>query len=97
MALDITLIILIYLLGIYAYIFIFQLIGWFFARNLGGKLDIFPLDKIDATELTNMVDEQVKAYISPLLQSKGYSEDKIKEILTVNPIGSSGSNRTFKR
>ncbi len=41
-----------------------------------------------------MVNEQVSEYIAPLLQSKGYSEEKIKEILTVKPIG---SNRTFKR
>ena len=97
MALDITLIVLLYLLGIYVYVFIFQFFSWFLSRNLGGKLDIFPLDTIDATELTKMVDEQVEAYIAPLLQSKGYSEEKIKEILTVNPIGSSGSNRIFKR
>jgi DNA-binding ferritin-like protein (Dps family) len=95
MALDITLLVLIYLLSIYTYVFIFQFFSWFFARNLGGKLDVFPLDTIDGTELTSMVDEQVKAYIAPLLQSKGYSEEKIKEILTVNPIG--GSSRIFKR
>ncbi|OIP78714.1 MAG: hypothetical protein AUK48_01135 [Oscillatoriales cyanobacterium CG2_30_44_21] len=97
MALDITLIVLLNLLGIYTYVFIFQFFSWFFARNLGGKLDIFPLDIIDGTELNAMVDQQVKDYIAPLLQSKGYSEEKIKEILTVNPIGSGGSNRIFKR
>jgi hypothetical protein len=94
MALNIILAILSFILVIYGWIFFFQSIGWFFARKLGGKLDIFPLDVIDASELTEMVDTQVKEYITPLLQSKGYSEDKIKEILTVKPIG---SNRTFKR
>lgn len=94
MALNIILAILFSILGIYAQIFFFQSIGWVLARKLGGKLDFFPLDLIDATELTDMVDTQVEQYLTPLLQSKGYSEDKIKEILTVKPVG---SRHTFKR
>lgn len=93
MALNIILAILFAILGIYAQIFLFQSIGWILARKLGGKLDIFPLDLIDATELTDMVDTQVMQYLTPLLQSKGYSEEKIKEILTVKPVGSSSAFR----
>ena len=94
MALNIILAILLSILGIYAQIFFFQSIGWGLARKLGGELDIFPLDIIDAKELTDMVDVQVVQYLTPLLQSKGYSEEKIKEILTVKPVG---SRNTFKR
>ncbi len=94
MAFNIILYVLTSFLTLYVYVFIFQFFSWFLSRNLGGKLDIFPLDIVDAKELTDMVDIQVAEYITPLLQSKGYSEDKIKEILTVKPIG---SNRTFRR
>ena len=94
MALNIILAILTSILVIYGYIFLFQSIGWFLKKKLGGDLSYFPLDIIDAKELTDMVDTQVSQYIAPLLQSKGYSEDQIKEILTIKPIGSSGK---FKR
>lgn len=94
MAINIILAILTLLLVIWFYIFLFQSIGWALNRKLAGKFDFFPLDLIDAKELTDMVDTQVAEYLRPLLSSKGYSEEKIKEILTVKPVG---SNRTFKR
>jgi hypothetical protein len=55
---------------------------------------ILPLDLIDAQKLTDMVDEKVVSYISPLMRYKGYSEEQIKEILTNKPLG---PQRTFKR
>lgn len=94
MALNIILAILSSILGVYIWIFIFQSIGWALERKLGGKLHYFPLDIVDAKELTEMADTQVAKYLIPLLQAKGYSEEKIKEILTVKPVGSSN---TFKR
>ncbi len=94
MAINIILAILTLLLVIWFYIFLFQSIGWALNRKLEGKLGFFPLDLIDAKELTDMVDTQVAEYLRPLLSSKGYNEEKIKEILTVKPVG---SNRTFKR
>lgn len=94
MALNIILGILLSILSVYLWIFTFQAIGWFFFRQLGGNLGIFPLDVVDAKELTDMVDVQVEEYLRPLLSSKGYSQEKIKEILTIKAVG---SINTFKR
>jgi hypothetical protein len=52
------------------------------------------LDVVDAKELTDMVDVQVEEYLRPFLSSKGYSQEKIKEILTIKAVG---SINTFKR
>jgi len=55
--------------------------------------DIPPLDLVDAKKLDDMVARQVEEYLKPLLSSKGYSEDEIKEILT----RTSANGKRFRR
>lgn len=59
----------------------------YFRRKFQTEQYIQPLDRVDAEKLTAIVDEQIVLYILPLMQSKGYTEEKIKEILTAKPVG----------
>lgn len=52
-----------------------------------------PLDMIDAKKLDDMVVRQVEEALKPILLSKGYAEEQIKEILT----RTSGRGQTFRR
>jgi len=82
------------ILVFYLWALIFIAIGNGIKRVFGGHLDFFPLDLIDAKQVTEMVDEQVRQYLSTLMKSKGYTDEQVKEILTVKPVG---SRNTFKR
>jgi hypothetical protein len=94
MAFQIIFVILSAILAFYIWALIFMAIVNTIKRNLGGHLAFFPLDLIDAKQVTEMVDEQVRMYLSSLMQSKGYTEEEVKEILTIKPVG---SRTNFKR
>ena len=55
--------------------------------------DIPPLDLVDAKKLDDMVARQVEDYLKPLLSSKGYTDDEIKEIL----VRTSAGGKRFRR
>ena len=94
MAIEILFQIMTGILVLYIQIMFIIFIASLFRKKLTADQFILPLDLIDAQKVTDMVDEKVVACISPLLRSRGYSEDKIKEILTTKPLG---SQRSFKR
>lgn len=66
---------------------------FFLRQRKGQELDIPPLDLVDAKKLDDMVSKQVEEVLRPMLQSKGYAEEQIKEILTRTSLG----GKTFKR
>ncbi|MEH2114642.1 hypothetical protein [Nostoc sp.] len=75
------------ILGFYFQLTTIVLVVSFFKKKFGNDTYLKPLDEIDGAKLTSMVDEQINLYLLPLLKSKGYSEEKIKEILTSKSIG----------
>jgi cell division protein FtsW (lipid II flippase) len=66
---------------------------FFLRQRKGQELDIPPLDLVDAKKLDDMVAKQVEEYLRPLLESKGYQEEQIKEILTRASL----KGKTFQR
>jgi hypothetical protein len=66
---------------------------FFLRQRKGQELDIPPLDLLDAKKIDDMVSKQVEEVLRPMLQSKGYAEEQIKEILTRTSLG----GKTFKR
>lgn len=81
------------MLVLYLSIILIVFIASFFRKKLKTDQFLQPLDRVDAEKLTAMVDEQIKLHITPLMQSKGYTEEKIKEILTAKPVASKQSFR----
>lgn len=55
---------------------------WFLIQRKAQENDIPPLDLIDAKKLDEMVSNQVDLALKPMLQSNGYTEEQIKEVLT---------------
>ncbi len=70
-----------FILGL-SIIFSVILLILYIRQSKARERDIPPLDLIDARKLDDMVSKQVEEYLAPLLQSKGYTEEQIKEILT---------------
>lgn len=66
---------------------------FFLKQRKGQELDIPPLDLLDAKKIDDMVSKQVEEVLRPMLQSKGYAEEQIQEILTRTSLG----GKTFKR
>jgi hypothetical protein len=65
-----------------------------FLQRLQSQIyDIPPLDLVDAKKLDDMISKQTELALKPLLQSNGYSEDQIAEILT----RTSATGKTFRR
>lgn len=63
-------------------------------RKAQSELDIPPLDLVDAKKLDDLVTKQVEEALKPLLESKGYTDEQMKEILTKT---SSLGKPTFRR
>jgi hypothetical protein len=57
------------------------------------EYDIPPLDLVDAKKLDDMVSKQVEDALRPILQSEGYTEEQMKEVLTRSSVGT----RRFRR
>ncbi|TAD86853.1 MAG: hypothetical protein EA000_07625 [Oscillatoriales cyanobacterium] len=68
-------------------------VTFFLRQRKGQELDIPPLDLLDAKKIDDMVSKQVEEVLRPMLQSKGYAEEQIQEILTRTSLG----GKTFKR
>lgn len=70
-------------------------IGLFFflRQRKAQEKDIPPLDLVDAKKLDDMVSKQVEEVLKPMLQSKGYNEEQIKEILVRTSLG----GKSFRR
>ncbi|TAG94067.1 MAG: hypothetical protein EAZ09_12265 [Oscillatoriales cyanobacterium] len=66
---------------------------FFLKQRKGQELDIPPLDLLDAKKIDDMVSKQVEEVLRPMLESKGYAEEQIQEILTRTSLG----GKTFKR
>lgn len=79
--------------GLFVLIFLIGGIVFFLKQRKGQDLDIPPLDLVDAKKLDDMVSKQVEEVLRPMLQSKGYAEEQIQEILTRTSLG----GKTFKR
>ncbi len=62
-------------------------------RKAQSEIDIPPLDLVDAKKLDDLVTKQVEEALKPLLESKGYTEEQMKEILTRTSLG----KKTFRR
>ncbi len=69
------------------------LLVFFLRQRKGQEIDIPPLDLVDAKKLDDMVSKQVEEVLKPMLQSKGYKEEQVKEILTRTSLGA----KTFRR
>ncbi|MBD1803879.1 hypothetical protein H6F98_00095 [Microcoleus sp. FACHB-SPT15] len=69
------------------------LLVFFLRQRKGQEIDIPPLDLVDAKKLDDMVSKQVEEVLRPMLQSKGYKEEQVKEILTRTSLG----GKTFRR
>lgn len=84
-----------YLGGFVFFAIILVIVGviFFLRQRKAQEVDIPPLDLIDAKKLDDMVAKQVEDYLKPLLQSKGYSEEQVKEILTRTSLG----GKSFRR
>lgn len=73
---------------------ILGIIIFFYLRQSKGQGDtVPPLDLVDAKKLDDLVSKQTELALKPLLQSNGYSEDQIAEILT----RTSATGKTFRR
>ncbi|MEC4893084.1 MAG: hypothetical protein SAL07_07300 [Oscillatoria sp. PMC 1051.18] len=74
---------------------IIGIVGLFFflRQRKAQEHDIPPLDLVDAKKLDDMVSKQVEEVLRPMLQTEGYTEEQIKEILTRTSLG----GRTFRR
>ncbi|MBZ8180735.1 hypothetical protein [Oscillatoria salina] len=74
---------------------IIGIVGLFFflRQRKAQEYDIPPLDLVDAKKLDDMVSKQVEEVLRPMLQTEGYTEEQIKEILTRTSLG----GRTFRR
>ncbi|MEK0180580.1 hypothetical protein [Microcoleus anatoxicus] len=79
--------------GLFVLMFLIGGIVFFLKQRKGQELDIPPLDLLDAKKLDDMVSKQVEEVLRPMLQSKGYAEEQIQEILTRTSLG----GKTFKR
>jgi hypothetical protein len=79
--------------GLFVLIFLIGGIVFFLKQRKGQELDIPPLDLLDAKKIDDMVSKQVEEVLRPMLQSKGYAEEQIQEILTRTSLG----GKTFKR
>lgn len=79
--------------GLFVLIFLIGGVIFFLKQRKGQELDIPPLDLLDAKKLDDMVSKQVEEVLRPMLQSKGYAEEQIQEILTRTSLG----GKTFKR
>ena len=79
--------------GLFVLIFLIGGIVFFLKQRKGQELDIPPLDLLDAKKLDDMVSKQVEEVLRPMLESKGYAEEQIQEILTRTSLG----GKTFKR
>jgi len=80
--------------GIGTIIFFGILIFIFFLRQKKGQQnEIPPLDLLDGKKLDKMVEGRVQDALKPLLQSKGYQEEEIEDILTRTSLG----KKTFRR
>lgn len=79
--------------GLFVLIFLIGGIVVFLKQRKGQELDIPPLDLVDAKKIDDMVSKQVEEVLRPMLQSKGYAEEQIQEILTRTSLG----GKTFKR
>lgn len=69
-------------------VFIFVLVFiWFLIQRKAQENDIPPLDLIDAKKLDEMVSNQVELALKPMLQSNGYTEEQINQVLTRTSLG----------
>lgn len=66
---------------------------FFIKQKKGQEYDIPPLDILDAKKLDEMVEKQIQIALKPLLQSKGYQEEEIEQILTRTSLG----KKSFRR
>jgi hypothetical protein len=60
---------------------------WFLIQRKAQENDIPPLDLIDAKKLDEMVSNQVELALKPMLQSNGYTEEQINQLLTRTSLG----------
>jgi hypothetical protein len=60
----------------------------FLRQSKAQEYDIPPLDLVDAKKLDDMVSKQVESVLKPMLETKGYNEEQIKQILTRTSVGS---------
>jgi hypothetical protein len=60
---------------------------WFLIQRKAQENDIPPLDLIDAKKLDEMVSNQVDLALKPMLQSNGYTEEQINQVLTRTSLG----------
>ena len=66
---------------------------FFIKQSKGQEYDIPPLDLVDAKKLDDMVSKQVEEALKPILETEGYPQEQINEILTRTSLG----GKTFKR
>jgi hypothetical protein len=69
------------------------LLVFFLRQSKAQEFDIPPLDLLDAKKLDEMVSTQAQAVIRPMLQSKGYTEEQMKQILTRTSVGGNAFRR----
>lgn len=69
------------------------LLIFFIRQKKGQEYDIPPLDLVDAKKLDEMVSKQVEEALKPILETEGYPQEQINEILTRTSLG----GKTFKR
>lgn len=69
------------------------IIFFYFRQSKGQGDTVPPLDLVDAKKLDDLVSKQAELALKPLLQSNGYSEVQIAEILT----RTSATGKTFRR
>jgi hypothetical protein len=69
-------------------VFIFVIVFvWFLIQRKAQENDVPPLDLIDAKKLDEMVSNQVELALKPMLQSNGYTEEQINQVLTRTSLG----------
>lgn len=59
----------------------------FLRQRKAQEYDIPPFDLIDAKKLDDMVSKQVEEVLKPMLESEGYPEEEIEQILTRTSLG----------
>jgi uncharacterized protein YneF (UPF0154 family) len=65
----------------------------YYKQSKAQEYDIPPLDLVDAKKIDDMVSKKVEDVLRPMLQSRGYNEEQINQILTRTALGGSNFRR----